>query len=91
MSRSFETGNSSIPPTANISSGKTSVWVTPVAVSSRSCCDPGIAEPAGANGPPVSSERSAVTRMPGIASSRIVPWRNRPGPSMATEPSATIA
>ena len=50
VSRSSAAGNSSMPPTANIVSGKTSVCVTPVAVRTRSCSEPGHRRAGGGEG-----------------------------------------
>ena len=86
VSRSFDDGNSIMPPIANMSSGKTSVCVTFSATSSCSCWVPGATEPAGAKPPPSSRLRSAATSTPGMASTRIAPWRKSAGPSTAIAP-----
>jgi hypothetical protein len=85
--RSLDAGKSSIPPTANISSGYTSVCSRPLTNAWRSLSLPGIAAawPENAESPP-SSERSANRNVPAIASNRISPQTKAVGPSMATVP-----
>ena len=97
VSRSSAAGNSSIPPTANIVSGNTSVCITPALVASFSATLPATAEACGVNAPvrapwlsdsdPVRMRRSAISRMPRTPTSRIVPCRNSAGASTATAPS----
>ena len=88
VSRSFAAGNSSIPATANMVSGYTSVWVTPASSASRSSALPGTAAACATNAL-TSWDDSASSRTLTKARTRIVPWMNRAGPSTATAPMAT--
>ncbi len=85
VSRSLDAGNSSMPPTANRVSGKISVWKAPVTRPSRSSGLPGGAAAWAANGLLlVSAMSSTLTN----ARTRIVPWMNSVGRSIATAPAA---
>ena len=100
VSRSSDAPNSSMPPTANIVSGNTSVWITPALVASCSVTLPAIADACGVNAsnpPDVSSRpcpagmpRSAMSRIPNIPTSRMVPCRNNAGASTTTAPSTAV-
>src|SRR5580692_2102051 len=85
VSRSFDAGNSIIPPTANSVSGKISVWVIPATRPSRSSGLPGGAAAWAAKGLLLVS---AMSRTLAKASTTIVPWMNRVGRSMPTAPIA---
>ena len=87
VSRSLDAGNSSMPPTANRVSGKISVWKAPVTRPSRSSGLPGGTAAWAANGLLlVSAMSSTLTK----ARTRIVPWMNRVGRSIATAPAAAM-
>ena len=80
-----------MPPTANSSSGKTSVCSRPRVDAWRSASVPGSAAawPANAETPP-SRCRSAKSMVPKMAKTRIRPHMKTAGPSMAIEPMAPI-
>ena len=90
VSRSFDAGNISMPPTANIISGKTSVCSSPLVEASRSASVPGSAAawPAKESTPP-SRRRSAKRNTLIMARTRISIQQNSAGPSTARAPSAT--
>ena len=101
VSRSSAAGNSSMPPTANIVSGNTSVCMTPALVASCSATLPAIADACGVNasrpraplsllGCAARSRRSAISRMPSTPTSRMVPCRNSAGVSTATAPITAV-
>jgi hypothetical protein len=85
VSRSLAAGNSSIPPIANMVSGKISVCMIPAPRASRSSALPGVAAACAANGLLLESPMSSTLAK---ASTRIVPWMNRVGRSTATAPIA---
>lgn len=96
VSRSLAAGKTSMPATANSSSGKTSVVVKPALTAAFSLSLPGT-EAAWAAKESTrlpcasgSSRRSAKVNRPTSADSRIVPWRNRAGPSTAIAPIAAM-
>src|SRR3954452_18686956 len=77
-----------MPLTANIISGKTSVWSRPRVDASRSASVPGSAAACPANAEtPASSRRSANRSTPPIANTRTRPHTKIDGPSTASVPS----
>ena len=97
VSRSAAAGNSSMPPTANMVSGKTSVWATPALTANASAALPGTVEACGVNAskpdvaesnPPNPPRRSPISRIASADTSRITPCRNSAGLSTATAPTA---
>ncbi len=87
-SRSFAAGKSSMPATANITSGKTSLWARPAAdICPLRPASPGTADAWAANAPPPPpGDRSATSSTLATAMTAIVPWRNSVGPSTAIAP-----
>ena len=80
-----------MPPTLNKNSGQTSVCNTPWAVKARSSSLPGNVEARGANESPCGSMCfSAISKAAMNETINKIPWINNPGPSIATEPWATI-
>ena len=96
VSRSAAAGKIIMPPTANMVSGNTSVWVIPARVATRSATLPGAVEACAVNpsstrtAPAVSTTtvRSPMSRTPSTAMTRIAPCRNSAGRSTAIAPTA---
>jgi len=89
MSRSFDAGNSSMPASANIISGNTSVCSTRRTMAERSCSVPGSAAACDANAiTPPSTPRSATSSRASPPMTSRITQRNRVTPSTATAPSA---
>ena len=85
-SRLFEIGKISIPATANIRSGNTSVCTCSVRERRRSSGEPTTKADAATIGLPTSTLRSAISSVAITARIRIVPWMNSPVGSIASEP-----
>lgn len=89
-------GKTSMPPIAKSSSGNTSVVVNPAFTAAFSLSLPGTEAACAANESTRlpcasgSSRRSAKVKTPRMPASRIVPCRNRDGPSTAIAPMAAM-